>query len=131
MKTARWMAGKISRASFRGKISTLAAFGISGIPSNEIDPEFFNQVAQMAHFGMMYFVMTMCCLLGHSLLHKWWVGIVIGVVLNLSYATWHEFFWDPVHENPATRGSDIEDFAWLVAGGTAGVLVYFFLILGN
>ena len=97
--------------------------------SNEgIDPKFFNLVAQIAHFGAWFAVMIVCATISNKLHHQW-IGVIVAVCANIPYATWHEFFWDPVHENAATRGSDLEDFGFLLLGGLAGFLVYRFLIL--
>jgi hypothetical protein len=102
MKTARWLAAKVG---------------------NGIDPKFFNQVAQFAHFGMMFTVTTVVAnvltRLGHDR-----IGLVVGFVMCLVYASWHEFLWDPTHENAATRGSDLEDFVFLVAGSFSGLLAF-------
>jgi hypothetical protein len=95
---------------------------------SDIDPKFFNQVSQFAHFGMMYFVMTLCSALSARFLPHWWVGLIWGFAISLAYGIWHEFFWDPKMESPATRGSDLEDFFFLEFGAVIGALVYVFLI---
>jgi VanZ family protein len=94
-----------------------------------IDPEFFDQVAQIAHFGAWFFLMIFCATFSNHVLQHRWAGVILAVCTNIPYAVWHEFFWDPVHENAATRGSDFEDFCFLLLGGLAGFLVYKFLIL--
>lgn len=110
MKTASYMAVKVKQAS-----------------GNDIDPKFFNQVAQCAHFGMMYFAVTMCALIGRFFGH-YWIGVCVGGAFDLCYGIWHEFFWDPTHENAVTRGSDVEDFIWLEVGNVTGFLVTWFLV---
>jgi hypothetical protein len=99
------------------------------VAANIVDPRFFNQVAQIAHFSawftLVVFVSTLCW----RLTGRVWLGPIIAGVANLVYATWHEYVWDPIHENAVTRGSDFEDWAFLVAGGTVGFLFYFFLIV--
>jgi hypothetical protein len=83
-----------------------------------IDPNFFNLVSQIAHFFTTYgLVLTVGKFLG-------WKGIIIAGVLCAIYAGAHEFWYDPKHESPLTRGSDVEDFAFLVAGVVAAVIVY-------
>ena len=82
--------------------------------SNAIDPRFFNLVSQIAHFFTTY------GLTFTAWMFKWQVGI--GVALScVAYAALHEFWYDPRYENPATRGSDFEDFFWLIFGTLAGV----------
>jgi hypothetical protein len=123
MKTAKWLASKVPRT-----VTLVPTIG------NTVDPKFFNQVAQFAHFGMMFFVMMICSLVGQKIFHHWWSGMLIGGLVVLAYGVWHEFFWDPVHENQATSGGregDLEDFFWLEAGGCIAAWVYFFLVLGG
>ena len=43
---------------------------------------------------------------------------------KVAYAAVHEFWYDPRYENPVTRGSDLEDFLFLAAGGAAAVVAY-------
>lgn len=95
--------------------------------SDGIDPKFFNQVAQIAHFGMMFFVMAVCVGVGGKLGHQW-IGMLVGTTIDWCYGVWHEFFWDPVHENAETRGSDMEDFLFLELGNVVGML-YFWWVL--
>lgn len=96
--------------------------------ADDIDPKFFNMVAQIAHFGAMYTVTNIFSVVSARLFHHPWSGMIIGLAGCISYATWHEFFWDPTHENAATRGSDLEDFIFLVLGSIVAALVYAFLI---
>jgi hypothetical protein len=81
-----------------------------------IDPKFFNQVAQFAHFGMMFTVTTFASHFGHK-------GRWVGLALCILYAAIHEFVWDPKMENAETRGSDLEDFIFLVAGSCVAVVL--------
>jgi len=79
-------------------------------PPSSIDPKFFNEVAQTAHFFTTYAISFTCAM-------KWgWKGWVVATIGIWIYAVWHEFFYDPRKENAATRGSDLEDFIWLVSG---------------
>ncbi len=114
MKTATYLKFKLRKR------------GIGG--ADDIDPKFFNIVAQIAHFGAMYTVTNIFSVVSHRLIHHRWAGLIFGMVACVGYATWHEFFWDPTHENPATRGSDLEDFIFLVLGSIVAALVYSFLI---
>jgi hypothetical protein len=85
---------------------------------NVIDPKFFNFVAQVAHFFATYeIVLTF---------GKFWhcTGIAVAAALCVAYAAIHEFWYDPRYENPVTRGSDLEDFLFLIAGVAAAVVVY-------
>jgi hypothetical protein len=91
---------------------------VAAAGENVIDPKFFNQVAQIAHFFTTYaLVLTVGKFFG-------WAGTLAGAVLCIAYAAIHEFYWDPRHENPVTRGSDLEDFIFLVAGALAAVVLY-------
>lgn len=117
MKTAKWLSRN--------------CYSLNG---REIDPKFFNTVAQFAHFGMMFFVMMICCLVGRKIFGHWWSGMAVGGVVCLAYGIWHEFFWDPTHENEATSGGkkgDEEDFFYLELGACIAAVVYFFLVLGG
>lgn len=77
---------------------------------NQIDPTFFNFVAQVAHCAATYTVaLTTFLFLG-------WVGYAVAATLVVIYAALHEFIYDPSHENAATRGSDWEDFCFLLLG---------------
>jgi hypothetical protein len=86
--------------------------------NNTIDPKFFNQVAQIAHtsatFGISYIAVTK---------FHWW-GFLVASVGIVIYAVWHEFIHDPIAENPATRGSDLEDFIFLCFGPALAALIY-------
>lgn len=85
---------------------------------NVIDPKFFNFVAQVAHFFTTYGIVLTFGKFWH------WTGIAIASPLCVAYAALHEFWWDPRHENAVTRGSDLEDFAFLIAGVAAAVVAY-------
>ena len=87
-----------------------------------IDPKFFNLVAQFAHFGMMFFVTVVIGILFLRFDHEF-VGILVGFLVCSVYAAVHEFWWDPTHEDPETRGSDLQDFVFLVLGSCAGVVI--------
>lgn len=85
---------------------------------NVIDPKFFNFVAQIAHFFATYGIVLTLGKLWH------WTGIAVGAALCVVYAAVHEFWYDPRYENPVTRGSDLEDFLFLVAGVAGAVVVF-------
>lgn len=87
-----------------------------------IDPKFFNQVSQFAHFGMMFFVCMLVGTVGALAEHPW-SGVITGFLVCTGYATVHEFWYDPKFENAETRGSDLEDFVFLMIGASAAVLV--------
>lgn len=114
MKTASYIRFKLKKQ------------GIGG--TDDIDPKFFNVVAQIAHFGAMYTVTNIFSVVSGRLMHYRWAGLILGVAVCVSYAAWHEFLWDPTHENAATRGSDWEDFIFLVFGSIVAAVVYSFLI---
>jgi hypothetical protein len=114
MKTASYLEFKLKKQEISG--------------ADNIDPKFFNVVAQIAHFGAMYTVTNVFSAVSYRLFHQRWAGLIFGVIACASYATWHEFFWDPTHENAATRGSDLEDFVFLILGSIVAALVYSFLI---
>lgn len=83
-----------------------------------ISETFFNYVAQMAHWATMAFgSLTLALFFG-------WRGVIVSNVLGIAYAAWHEFCWDPRHEDPETRGSDLEDFLFLLLGLAIGDVVY-------
>jgi hypothetical protein len=89
---------------------------------NQISPKFFNQVAQIAHFFAMYaLTFTLAVFFGA----RWGV---IALALCVIYALVHEFIWDPLEENAATRGSDLVDFSFLVAGGGFGAILGILLV---
>jgi len=85
---------------------------------NVIDPEFFNFVAQVAHFFATYGIVLTFGKFWH------WTGVAVAAPLCVAYAAIHEFWYDPRYENPVTRGSDLEDFLFLIAGVAAAVVVY-------
>jgi hypothetical protein len=91
-----------------------------------IDSKFFDLVSQFAHFFTMYSLALTVGLIGkrtgHALLYH-----ALSVAVYITYAAIHEFYWDPRHENAATRGSDLKDFAYLVGGGISGNLATLFL----
>jgi len=88
-------------------------------PSNgSISEKFFDYVSQMAHWATMAFgSLTLALFFGFP-------GVVVSNVLGITYAAWHEFYWDPRHENADTRGSDVEDFLFLLLGLAIGDIVY-------
>ncbi len=95
-----------------------------------IDPKFFNFVAQMAHFWTMYGLVKTVGDLGHRFHHQV-ASLIAAFACCAGYAAWHEFYWDPRHENPATRGSDWEDFLFLIGGGLVGAAMSFVLLIGT
>ena len=85
---------------------------------NVIDPKFFNFVAQIAHFFATYGIVL-------TFGRFWrWHGIEVAAPLCVAYAAFHEFWYDPRYENPITRGSDLEDFVFLIAGVAAAIAAY-------
>ena len=83
-----------------------------------IDPKFFNLVSQIAHFFTTYAVtFTVGKFLG-------WRGIAVAGAILVIYAAAHEFWYDPKYENPLTRGSDLEDFLFLVGGVAVACIMY-------
>jgi hypothetical protein len=86
---------------------------------NGIDPAFFNQVAQFAHAFTMFGLAVTCAIFAGSL------GLIIAVIFGTIYAALHEFVWDPQEENPATRGSDLEDFGFLLLGLSVACVVWY------
>ena len=109
MKTALQLAAKVKAAT-----------------GNDIDPKFFNQVAQFAHFGMMFTVTTVIILIASKLGRAAW-GYLGGFAVCAVYAIVHEFYFDPRYENAATRGSDLEDFIYLIFGSIFAELLFRFL----
>jgi len=83
------------------------------LDNNTINPAFFNFVAQVAHFSATYAI-TLTLMLWTQVRqkHRW----LLVFLLILAYACFHEFWYDPRFENVVTRGSDIEDWSFLVAG---------------
>lgn len=94
---------------------------------DSISPTFFNEVAQIAHFSATY-ALTLSLMLFSTVRQKrrW----LIVFLLIVAYAAFHEGYWDPHHENPATRGSDVEDFLFLVSGSVVAELVAFWRLSG-
>ena len=86
---------------------------------NGIDPAFFNQVAQFAHFGTMFSLAITVAIFAGKL------GLIAVGILEFLYAALHEFVWDPREENAATRGSDLEDFAFLMLGLACACVVWY------
>jgi hypothetical protein len=86
---------------------------------NGIDPAFFNQVAQFAHFGTMFTIAITVTIFAGTL------GLIAVGILEFVYAALHEFVWDPREENSATRGSDLEDFAFLMLGYAMSCVVWY------
>lgn len=91
---------------------------VAGAGENVVDPKFFDFVAQVAHFCATYGIVLSIGKFWH------WRGIAIAAPLCVAYAAIHEFWYDPRYENPVTRGSDLEDFLFLVAGVAAAVIVF-------
>ena len=82
---------------------------------NVVDPKFFNLIAQIAHFFSTYGIVLTLGKFWH------WTGVAVAAALCVAYAAIHEFWYDPRYENSVTRGSDLEDFLFLVAGVAAAV----------
>ena len=87
-----------------------------------INPTFFDQVAQIAHFFTTYGITFTFGVFGGW---KWLLAAFIG---SMIYAGVHEFWWDPREENAATRGSDLQDFCFLTAGALVGSCAAIFAI---
>jgi hypothetical protein len=85
-------------------------------PVNVIDPKFFNEVAQFAHVGVAGLIyLTVGVIALKQGLFSWkWYGPLVGV--GVALAAWKEGYYDPRHENAATRGSDLEDFSFYMLG---------------
>jgi hypothetical protein len=96
------------------------------VADNTIDPKFFDQVAQIAHFSFWDNLSTKAWLIGLLLGHPFMALVAVGLC-DLWYASWHEFYWDPRHENSATRGSDIRDWKFLM-GGWASCCAFTFIL---
>lgn len=77
---------------------------------DQIDPKFFNFVAQVAHMSSTYAI----TLTAYLFFGAW--GIAVSAAVVLAYAIWHEFWYDPRYENAVTRGSGWEDFSFLMFG---------------
>lgn len=91
-----------------------------------IDPKFFDFVSQCAHVGITFMVTTVIGLVGKNLRHPY-SSLGVGFGLCFVYAAIHEFYWDPTHEDAETRGSDVEDFIFLVCGALAACLCLIYL----
>lgn len=90
-------------------------------PTNTINPRFFDFVAQMAHWGVLFSLNIIVGLVA-LWLGSWLVYSAFGA--SLAYATWHEFWHDPRYENEATRGSDLKDFFFLMLGSCAALIAF-------
>lgn len=89
--------------------------------NDQINPVFFNFVAQVAHFSATYGLTLTAMLLFPTLRNRHrWIMVFAAIFV---YACWHEFWYDPRYENAVTRGSDIEDWCFLVAGSTVAEIV--------
>lgn len=89
--------------------------------NNQIDPAFFEFVSQVAHFAST-FAITFVALTAYN-----WVGGLLSAAAVLAYATWHEFWYDPRYENTITRGSDWEDWSFLMLGPVMAAGVHWLL----
>jgi hypothetical protein len=89
--------------------------------NDTISPAFFNFISQVAHCATTYAItFTIYAKWGF---HGWLIG-AIGVLL---YAAVKEFWYDAKYENAATRGSDLEDFSFLVAGPLLALVIGHYL----
>jgi hypothetical protein len=88
------------------------------VSSNQIDPKFFNEVSQFAHWGVMFSIA-----LSLAVFFGWW-GLLVAALGEIPYGIWHEYYYDPHFENVATRGSDTEDFCFLMLGLVSAALVF-------
>ena len=52
-------------------------------------------------------------------------GLIVAGLGEIPYAVWHEYYYDPRFENAATRGSDTEDFIFLMLGLLSAAGVFF------
>jgi hypothetical protein len=88
-----------------------------------IDPKFFNTVAQFAHAGVAGLLyLSVAHIAIEAALFRWlWYGAFIA--LGVAAAAFKEGYWDPRHENAATRGSGLEDFGFYMVGIGIAVLV--------
>jgi len=110
---ARWR-GNFDAKKALEELNTRLAFQAT---QDAIDPKFFDQVAQIAHFSA-------TCSISLILYRLFgWKGWAVGAAGILLYALWHEFIRDPIMENVATRGSDLKDFLYLCTGPIATLLV--------
>lgn len=94
-----------------------------GDPVNVIDPKFFNEVSQFAHAGVagLIYLSIGHVAQKHDFFDWLWYGILIAAGVGL--AAFKEFWYDPHYENPATRGSDLEDFSFYLVGISIAVVV--------
>lgn len=93
-----------------------------------IDPKFFNQVSQWAHWGVACTLyLTFAIVLHHfGRLHV--EDMIIVDVFGVTLAAWKEFFYDEHYENDETRGSSLEDFSFYLLGiSTANLITFLFL----
>ena len=102
MKTATYLKSKLRK------------HGITG--ADDIDPKFFNMVAQIAHFGAMYTVTNIFSVVSHRLIHHRWGGLIFGMAACVSYATWHEFFWDPCTRTPRREAATWKTLFFSLSG---------------
>jgi len=85
--------------------------------TNQIDPKFFDQVAQIAHFSTTYAICFTFAAFGSL---RWALLMLLACTV---YGLIHEFVWDPREENAITRGSDLKDFLYLMGGAINGFLL--------
>jgi hypothetical protein len=95
----------------------------AGGPVNVIDPKFFNEVSQFAHTGVagLIYLSIGHIAQAHSFFRWAWYGVII--VVGIALAGFKEGYYDPRHENEATRGSGLEDFSFYVFGILIAVVV--------
>lgn len=92
----------------------------------EIDPKFFNQVSQVAHFFVGSSVV-----LGTLLLFSL-DTLVLYVLPAFFIATAiKEFWYDRNYENTVTRGSDLEDFLFYQLGAISSLLLFIIKIASS
>ena len=93
------------------------------LKKEDVDPAFFNDVSQIAHFTSTFSLTLLFCFFVNVFWYAVWMPVV-PFALCTTYAAWHEFIHDPKEENPVTRGSDLEDFLFLVTGSFTGIFCY-------
>lgn len=115
--------GIMYRWNWDNKEAVVAQGNSQQVPDpNQISPKFFDQVAQIAHFFALYALnFTFVAFFGF----KW---LWLAFVLSLLYAVIHEFVYDPLEENAATRGSDMRDFIFLMLGAATGEIFAILLV---
>ena len=87
--------------------------------SSGISAADFDRNSQFAHFGM---AATVYLTLGRFLHgHLFWSLVIMGIIA----AAVKEFWWDSHEENAATRGSDLEDFAFYCVGIAYALLILY------